>query len=736
MQDVNQEASIATRSRSYNRNRRRRESKRAKWLAAHQDQVQGGEPEDSDIAKREDSAISTFTNAAERLGDPTIAKLDTSAISNEQEHQFSAVATFINAAERLGDPTIAKLDTSAISNEQEHHTNHHIFPKPNISAITTRPKNQKDLRNAKPHALNISNAPGRLEDPFIAKPSTAFLTAQKHRHPLDHPILAKRDVLANSNIAEHHFAIARLGVSTSTKQHSNLTYLSTFKPDLSTRAFEDAASANSNDSDQSAKFYTPPENHSPTQESMEGSSDEDDGGVKLNNDDTSEESENDSSEKESEDSTKEPDKSENDPGFSVVASTPLSGGMGLKWAYATHTPADKVLLTHDIVLFEKPLDHFRWQAFIWKRQGFGIELAPVVVNTLGDTFRFPKAQFDNHVLYINPHLLPWTDIRANHTHPDAQPLAKLVEYQAVESMGLNVWRHDRNLLNCRMPSCRAKVADHNPASEVCFGCGPKTLVRYCSRAHMVAGLKEHWLECGHEDFVIKRVVDHTTAPARFGRLCPAIRDSHDNRSYALYRQGLHAILNRGRYTLFDVETEEPTVLTWTEEDSQREELERRVERLLNLALFDQRNQIMVALLFRLLRLGMQLKGRWNWRTWFSLQKQFNDEFGLDPSYVEEDRVCECEWVGEGLAEARHLPACRRLYQRFGQTFCTSGMKGYVEMYERRYWILRAWQQQHAAVAHWSDRVAGEGFEGEVEGTSPVLGPGWTGWGAEEDDRIL
>lgn len=770
MQDVNQDASIPTQTRTYKKNQRKKERKRARWLAAHQGQTQGGEPKDSDIAKREVSAISTFINAAERLGDPTIAKLDASAISNDQEHQVSAVVTvtnaaerledptiakletsailndqehqvsaittFINAAQRLGDPTIAKLDTSAISNEQER-TNHLIFPKPNISAITTRLQNPKDLRNAKPHALNISDAPGRLENPFIGKPSTpAFLTAQKHRHHLDHPILAEHDVLANSNIAEHHVAIARLGVSTSTKQHGNLTYLSTFKPDLSTRAFEDTASEKSIDSDRPAKFHTPPEHNSPIQESMEGSGDEDVGGTKHRNDDSSEESVNASSEKESEDSTEEPDIYEHDPGFPVVASKPLSGGMGLKWAYATHTPTDRVLLAHNILLFEKPLTHFRWQPFVWKRKGFGIEQAPVVVETLGDTFRIPKAQFDNNVLYINTHVLPWTDIRAEHTHPDAQPPAKLVEYQAVESMGLSVWRHDRNLLNCRLLSCHAKVADYNPASEVCFGCGPKTIVRYCSEAHMVADLKEHWPECGHEDLVIKRVVDHTTTPARFGRLCPAIRNSHDNRSYALCRQGLHAILNRGRYTLFDLETEEPMVLTWTEEDSDREEIERRIERLLNLALFDQRNQIMIGMLFRLLRLGLQLKDRWSWCALYILQQQFHDEFGLDPSKVEEDRVCECEWVGEGLAEALHLPACRRLYRRFGQTFRTSGMRGYLEMYEKRYWILRAWQQQHAAVAHWRDRVAGEGFDGEVEGTSPVLGPGWMGWGAEEDDRIL
>lgn len=477
--------------------------------------------------------------------------------------------------------------------------------------------------------------------------------------------------------------------------------------------------------------------NSSTQESMEGSRDDEEvGDTQHNTDDFSKAFVSGSSDENSEDSAEEAHEDEQDPDLPVMASEPVSGAMGLKWAYATHTPADNALLAAGVYLFEKLPDHFRWQPYVWKRKGFGIEQAPVVIDTLGDTPVTPMAEFDNHILYINTHMVPWADLRAEYSHPDFLLPTKLVEYQAAESMGLNVWRHDRNLLDCRLLSCRAKVADHNPASVVCFGCGPKTIVRYCSVAHMVADLKEHWRECGHEDLVIKRVVDHTTAPSRFGSLCPAIRDSRNIKSYALYRQGLYAMLNRGRYTLFDWETEEPTVLVWTKDDVRRGEMERRVERLLNFALFDQRNKVMVGLLFRLLRQCLQLKNSWCMGTIYALKKQFGEEFGLDASKVVEDRVCECEWVGEGLAEALHLPACRRLYRGFGRAFHGSGMRGYLEMYEARYWILRAWQQQHAAVGHWSDRAAGEGFEGEVEGKSPVLGPGWTGWGAEEDDRSL
>lgn len=420
----------------------------------------------------------------------------------------------------------------------------------------------------------------------------------------------------------------------------------------------------------------------------------------------------------------------------VVPSEPVIGVMGLKWAYATHTPADRVLLAEGIWLFEKPTSHLREQPLVEMQQGLGIEQAPVVMDTLGETSSTPEAEFDNKVLQINSHTTPWADNRADYAHPDFRFLPQLVEYQAAESMGLKVWRHDRDLLDCRLLSCRKKVADHNPESVVCLGCGPKTIIRYCSVAHMVADLKEHWRECGHGALVMKRLIDHTTAPARFERLCPAIRDSQNTKSYALCRQGLYSRLNHGSYTLFDWVTEEPTVLTWTKGDVRRGEMERRIERLLNVALFDQRDDVVVGYLFRLLRQCLQLKNGWVLGTSYALKKQFGEEFGHDVSKVEEDPVCECEWVGEALAAGLHRHACRRLYGKLGEAFHASGMNGYLEEIEARYWILRAWQQQHAAVSHWSDRVAGEGFDWQVEGASPVLGPGWTGWGGEEDDRTL
>lgn len=553
--------------------------------------------------------------------------------------------------------------------------------------------------------IHVSEVPSQIDTHTVDKPATAMIQID------DNTDLSSKE--PNSTSADELIdESAQIRTADSTQEHTD--YSTGNLPEASNNTFI----------------------NSPTPETMGGNRDEDNGRTGHNIDDSNKESVSDSGEGNSKDSHEE--SHEDEPG--AAASEPVSGVMGLKWAYATHTPSDNVLLANGIWLFEKGPDYFGFQPWVWRRKGLGIELAPVVIDTLGDTRDIPKAEFDDQVLYINTHMEPWQDLRAEPTHPDFQPPAKLVEYQAVESMGLSVWRHDRNLLDCRLLDCRRKVADHSPECVVCPGCGPKTSVRYCSVAHMVADLPEHWVECGHEDLVIKRVVDQSTAPAKFGRLCPAIRNSQGSKSYAMYRQGLYATLNGGRYTLFDLETEEPTVLVWTEEDVQREEMERRVERLLNFALFDHRNQTVVEFLYRMVRRCLQLKNGWGMGTMHALKLQFWGEFRWkadDAPEVAEDRVCECEWVGEGLAKGLHLPACRRLYRRLGRAFHASGMRGYLEMYEGRYWILRAWQQQHPAVGHWRDRAAGVGFEGEVEGTEPPeLGPGFLVWGAEPDERFL
>lgn len=419
-------------------------------------------------------------------------------------------------------------------------------------------------------------------------------------------------------------------------------------------------------------------------------------------------------------------------------SSPLitSGVMGLIWTYATHTPADKDMLRAGIWLFERAPNYFKSQPYVYRRHDKELEQAPVVIRPSGDRSASLHVRFDGEVLYISTHGTPWPDMRSMHSHPDMLPDSRLIEYQAAESMGLNVWGHDRNLLECRFPSCKCKLSDVSHSTIICAGCGPKSITRYCSVEHQVLDLKMHWRECGHRKLIIKRVIDKTTEPARFKHLCPAIRDCNNIRSFAKSRQNLYSRLTHGRYTLFNLRTGYPAVLVWSRKDPSFMEMEIRVERLLNCALFDQRNKSMVTFLFRMVRKCLQSKKAFSHERIITLQQQFKAEFGLDTSRIVSDEVCECEWEGENLAENKHLPNCRKLYRNFSQQFRKTGMRGYLEMYEKRYWILRVWQQQHQSVTRWRDRVAGKGFPDGVEGKTPSLGPGFVCWGAKENDSCL
>lgn len=434
--------------------------------------------------------------------------------------------------------------------------------------------------------------------------------------------------------------------------------------------------------------------------------------------------------------TKESSEARNNRNLDRISPLVANGAMGLIWTYATHTEVDKDLLRAGIWLFERVPNYFKSQPYVYRRHGKKLEQAPVVLRTLGGRDASLQVQFDGEVLYINTHGSPWPDMRFKHSHPDMLPISRLLEYQAAESMGLDVWRHDRNLLDCRLPGCKCKLSDINHSTIICAGCGPKSIIRYCSVEHQVLDLRMHWEECGHRKLIIKRIIDQTTEPARFKHLCPAIRDCKNTRSFANFRRSLYTRLTYGRYTLFNPKTGHPTVLVWSRKDHSHVEMERRVERLLNCALFDQRNKVMVTFLFRMVQKCLQSKNALPPETRDTLTRQFKDEFALDASRIENDEVCECEWEGENLPENMHLPNCRKLYRNFSKQFQKTGIRGYLEMYEKRYWILRAWQQQHSSVKRWRDRVAGKGFPDGAEGTSPSLGPGFVCWGAKRNDSCL
>lgn len=90
--------------------------------------------------------------------------------------------------------------------------------------------------------------------------------------------------------------------------------------------------------------------NSPTQQ-IERSHDEDVGDTEHNIDDSGIESVSGSSKMNFEDSTDAQYENMVDPDLPAVAFETVSGVMGLKWTYATHAPADNVLLACGIWLF-------------------------------------------------------------------------------------------------------------------------------------------------------------------------------------------------------------------------------------------------------------------------------------------------------------------------------------------------------------------------------------------------
>ena len=335
----------------------------------------------------------------------------------------------------------------------------------------------------------------------------------------------------------------------------------------------------------------------------------------------------------------------------------------------------------------------------------------------------PSIEYNEGTILIIPHSEPWEDVRSQEGHPEFLPPSRLIEYQACEAAGCDVWRHDRHYVVCRKPGCNVMVMDYDPSSVFCQGCGPKASVRYCCFQHQIDDIESHWAECGDSNLVLPYVIDHDTAPAWFFNKPPAIIERngvHGTKSAALIRQKTYAMHNCGYYTLIDPKTNLPKTLTWPEFDPQWQELDRRIERLLNIAFFNTFDLDVIRYLYRLLRELLRRSGELNRYLQLALRRQFREEFnplntsGQDPTFDNSSRPCECEWTGEECQFHKQL---------------TVGFKTHADAMEMQYWILRAWRQQHPIEKNWRVRADGCGLLPLDFGKDNVeLGTGWTGWG--------
>ena len=420
----------------------------------------------------------------------------------------------------------------------------------------------------------------------------------------------------------------------------------------------------------------------------------------------------------------------------------------LIWAYATHTDADKILLDNGIYLWEKPPTYFQPRPVAMKASDLTTP-APVTVSHGTTGTPNPVLLHDGKSVHIIPPESPWDDVRSSECHPDFQPPTKLAEYQACEAAGYPVWRHDRDVLPCRRAGCEVMLVDSDKSTRICLGCGSKTLVRYCRFEHQVDDLHDHWKFCGHPDLIMQVVIDNTTEPIDFSQYPPAIFDvngQYSIQSVKTERQKLHFMLNGGYYsTFFDPSTDIPTTLSWPQGNPKSSSFNRRIERVLNVVFLDMQNTRVMFYLFRLLRQLMIYSGSWNLRTKNAFETQFLDEFhpgwrqsrreSRDPTRLDHKPLCECEWYGDEIAQYQHQASCKmRNQRRKGQQAPTRSLKTVVEEYENRYWILRAWQQQHPTVKDWKIRANGYGLLPLQTGEDIfTLGPGWTGWGEKESN---
>ncbi|KAL8945843.1 MAG: hypothetical protein Q9222_007673, partial [Ikaeria aurantiellina] len=334
---------------------------------------------------------------------------------------------------------------------------------------------------------------------------------------------------------------------------------------------------------------------------------------------------------------------------SEQSTTPASsfahGWHAIKWAYRTFTLADDELLRHGLWLYDPPPSSHSVDLDLEDTtQKQPLQQTVVVAGTSNSPT--PECTLDSQVLTIHPHYPPHSDDhRSIHNFaglvPDFLFSSKLAEYQAIELAGRQVWRHDRDLLPCRGPRCLRVLSDMVPSTLICLTCGPKSQIRFCSPECQYRSIPAHRTECGNPALLIPIIIDHATTPPRFSQLPPAIRERNGFSTLENYRQRTMAQSSGGRYTLFDPYTQEPLTLFW---DARRTtsslgnefpypgyaaEMESRVERCLNIALYDHSATVVVEHLFRLLHLCLQIKRSWTPALAQILVLQFQYEFNFN-----------------------------------------------------------------------------------------------------------
>ena len=409
----------------------------------------------------------------------------------------------------------------------------------------------------------------------------------------------------------------------------------------------------------------------------------------------------------------------------------LNGMRDLIWSYRTDAEADGLMRKAGVWPWSPPSTYYQPLNQLAIEEGDQFERAPLIIMPGSSGKTEPNMMFTGTHVLIQPHSPHWPDARAHTTHPDFIPPLRLAEHQACEVAGYCVWRHDRNTFICSFESCHTAVSDFNPRTRVCVGCGPRSCTRYCCQEHEVKDFKNHWKICGSPSLIAPCVMDKNTMPTYFDNLCPAVISIGHHRSFEFHRQRYFACHSRGHYTLFDKDGEKNRILTWPKKDPGWQEMNSRIERLLNIGFLDNSRHNILRYLYGILRHLLSISPFFDKPRLEDLKIQFISEFGH--GIFEGERMvpifpCECIWVGRRLPPQRHLRNCEFRGKRQEQR--GNGFLDITSQLEAEYWILRAWRQQHATVSDWRKRAKGNGFQMGSKSVDIKLGPGFTGWGAE------
>ena len=426
--------------------------------------------------------------------------------------------------------------------------------------------------------------------------------------------------------------------------------------------------------------------------------------------------------------------------FNNWTSAPGAGNPSSSWADAANIDLDRdLLISMGAMMWQLPPTSLGRQLIGRIARDLDAR-APVVVSSEYTGTSSPWLEYDGEKIYIVPHSVPWQDVRSSMDHPAYLPPEKLAGYQACEAYGFYVWRHDRNYLHCSY--CIESVFDKNPWTKICQGCGPKSQIRYCNFQHQVNHIEQHYKECGDPAFVMQIIIDHDTEPSHFFHRPPEIIErsgAPGRKSAALKRQKIYAMCYGGHYTLFDPRTNVPQTLTWPRTHPAWREFNERIERLLNIAFFDSTQIHLIKYLYSLLRELLRTADKWTPWNKTTLRAQMNDEFNpthrssLDPTRIPDDGPGESAWLGKtSLPLGQQTTSSSETLRKGPQPPPAIGLKTQIEQMESKFWILRAWRQQHPTVWDWQVRANGYGVLRLEEREDLFdMGPGWTGWGGKK-----